>query len=168
VTEPVARVAVGRVMRAHGVHGEVSVMPHTENPDRFVPGSTLTLEDGRALTVAAARSHHGRELVRFEEIAGRDDAEGLRGSYLFVPVADLPGLPVGTFWPHELEGCAVVTEGGRALGTLKEVLAGPPEGNDVWTVQGQTGVTLVPAVRDAVVSVDVAARRIVVREDRLS
>ena len=60
-------IAVGRITRAHGVHGEVAVLVLTEVEDRFGAGSMLRLEDGRALTVRDSRPHRGRLLVRFAE-----------------------------------------------------------------------------------------------------
>ena len=159
------RVAVGRVVRAHGVRGEVGINPHTEVEDRFAPGAVLSLEDGRSLTVKAIRRHRGRPLLAFEGVEDRDAAERLRGAYLFVPVEALSPLPEGSFWPHELEGCEVVTTDGRSLGVLAEVLRGPA--NDVWVARGDEGDTLIPALKDVVASVDLDGRRIEVREDGL-
>ncbi len=161
-------IAVGRVARSHGVRGEVAVELLTEVPDRFAPGSTLQAEDGSSLTIESARPHQSRMLVTFQGVGDRTAADALRGAYLFVPETSLPDLPEGRYWPHQLEGCDVVDEDGRAIGRLVEVLAGPEGGNDVWAVDGEGGRRLVPAVRDAVVSVDVGARRVVVRAEALS
>ena len=160
------RVAVGRVTRVHGVRGEVAVQSLTDVEDRFRPGSVLRLEDGVTLTVSASRPHADRVLVAFREVSDRDAAEALRGAYLFVDEAAVPELPDGSYWPHQLEGSEVVGEDGRPIGRLAEVLQGPA--NDVWVVEGPSGRRLVPAVREAVVSVAVDARRIVVREESLS
>ena len=73
-------------------------------------------------------------------------------------------LPIseGSWWDHEIVGCAVTTERGRDLGVVDDVLH--TAANDVWSVLGATGETLVPVLKDLLVSVDVASRRIVVRE----
>jgi 16S rRNA processing protein RimM len=157
-------VAVGRVGRAHGVRGEVAVTPLTEVESRFAPGSALLLEDGRRLTVRASRPHAGRLLVRFEETADRDDAAALRGLPLLVPSSELPEIEdEGRFWVRDVVGLEVVTESGRSLGPVREVLANPA--NDLW-VTGRPGEPemLIPALRDVVVAVDLEARRVVVRE----
>jgi 16S rRNA processing protein RimM len=146
----------------------VAVELLTEVPERFAPGSTLQAEDGSSLTVESARPHQSRMLVTFEGVADRTAADALRGAYLFVPEESLPELPEGRYWPHQLEGCEVVDEDGRVLGRLAEVLAGPEGGNDVWAVDGEDGRRLVPAVRDAVVSVDIEARRVIVRAEAFS
>ena len=154
--------AVGRIASAHGVHGEVSVIVLSEVPERFEPGSALLLEDGRPLTVASSRPHRRRLLVRFEGRSDRTAVEPLTGAYLFVPASAVPDAPEGSFWPHELEGSEVVTATGRSFGRIADVIASPA--NDVWVVRDGDRETLIPALRDVVVSVDTKARRVVVRE----
>lgn len=156
-------VAVGRVARPHGVQGEVAVLVLSEVEDRFAPGATLWLEDGRTLTVESSRPHRGRLLVRFREVRDREQAEGLQRALLVVPESSSPSLPEGSWWDHQIEGCAVETDRGRALGTVREVIH--TAANDVWSVvDGGGGETLVPVLNDVLVSVDVGAKRIVVRE----
>lgn len=157
-------VVVGKITRAHGVKGEVGILPLSVTPDRFAPGSRLALDDGgrRWVTVRASRPHHQRLLVAFEETPDRTAAEALQGEYLFVPVEALPPLPEGEYWPHQLLGCEVRTREGRSLGTLRDVIHSPA--NDVWVAQGPEGETLVPALKDVVISVDLEARLILVRE----
>jgi 16S rRNA processing protein RimM len=156
-------VTVGRITRAHGVKGEVSVLVLSEVEDRFADGASVFLDDGRALRVAETRPHHGRLLVRFADVADRDAAEALAGRDLVVPESASPPLPDGSYWDHQVVGAEVVTETGRSLGTLREVIH--TRANDVWSAVDADGAeTLVPAISDVVVSVDVGERRVVVRE----
>jgi 16S rRNA processing protein RimM len=156
-------IAVGRIARAHGVKGEVAVLPLSEVESRFQAGSQLFVGQGvRAVTVQASRPHRGRLLVSFGEVGDRDAAEALRGEYLFVPAEDVPELPEGEFWPHQLVGCEVVTESGRPLGSIREIMR--TQANDVWAADGPSGEVLVPALKDVVVSVDLERRRVIVRE----
>ena len=155
-------IVVGRIAKAHGVIGEVAVLVLSEVPDRFADGAALWLEDGRELTVSSSRRHGQRLLVRFRQISDRAAADELRGRLLVVPESMLPELPDDSYWPHELEGCEVVTDAGRSLGTLVEVVANPA--NDLWVAKDGASETMVPAIRDVIVSVDLAERRVVVRE----
>jgi 16S rRNA processing protein RimM len=158
-----ATVVVGRIVKPHGIRGEVVVEVRSDNPDRYAEGSVLFLEDGRGLTVAATRPHAGRLLVTFDGVADRTAAEALRGAVLVVPESMLPELPEGEWWAHRLEGCEVVTESGRSLGTLTEVIANPA--NDIWVVVDDAGrETLLPALKHLLLDVDVQAKRIVVRD----
>ena len=156
-------VVVGRITKVHGLRGEIAIQVFSDNPDRFAPGSQVFLEDGRALTVAVAREHGGRLLVTFEGVEDRTAAEALRGLTLVVPQSMLPPLPPGEYWPHQLAGCEIVTESGRHLGTLTEVV--PNAANDLWVAVDPEGTeTLVPALKDVIVSVDVATKVILVRD----
>jgi 16S rRNA processing protein RimM len=156
-------VAVGLITRAHGVGGEVAVQVLTEVPGRFADGSTLWLEDGRTLTVASSRKHGDRLLVRFREIRDREQAVALQKAFLVVPESTSPALPEGSWWDHQIEGCVVETETGLVLGTVREVIH--TTANDVWSAVDDAGTeTLIPVLKDLLVSVDVVAKRIVVRE----
>ena len=158
-------VAVGKITRAHGVRGEVAVLVLSEVEERFDPGVELLTEGHGTLSIEATRRDRGRLLVKFEGVEDRDAAQRLQGVYLMVPRAASPELPDGSYWPYELEGCEVRTEAGRSLGTIVEVIH--TQANDVWAARppgGREAEVLIPALRDVVVSVDVGARRVVVRD----
>jgi 16S rRNA processing protein RimM len=159
-------VVVGRVAKAHGISGELAVDVRTDSPEtRFALGSVLTakLRDGtsRNLTVAAARNHSGRLLVRFEEVLTRDVAETLRGTVLLGSTEDLP--PTGDpdeFYDHELEGLTAELVDGTRVGTVLEIVHGL--GGELLVVKRENGdETLVPFVREIVPTVDIAGRRVV-------
>lgn len=169
-------VVVGRIGKAHGLRGELSVEPRTDEPDRrFAPGAVLDARTPRgdrppgagrptSLTVRGTRWHQSRLLVTFEEITDRTQAEAARGLLLEVQVdpAESPQDPE-EFYDHQLVGCAVVTTGGRPVGELAEVLHGSAQ--DLLSVRDEAGnEILVPFVSALVPEVDVAARRIVVED----
>jgi 16S rRNA processing protein RimM len=160
VDEPT--VVVGVITKAHGLRGEVVVHNRSDNPDRWVPGSLVLLGE-RWLTVASVRTRAGDQLlVVFEGVTDRIAADGLRGEVV-VPESWLPALPAGEWWPHQIQGCEVVTEAGRRLGRVTDVVTHPA--NDLWVAVDEAGVeTLVPVLDDLLVEVDVDARRILVRD----
>jgi 16S rRNA processing protein RimM len=161
VDEPT--VVVGVVTGVHGLRGDVSVQNRSDNPDRWAPGGTVLREDGAALTIESSRRHGRRMLVKFAGIADRTAAERIRGTVLVVPESWLPDLADGEWWAHQLEGCHVRTESGRILGVVKEVIPNPA--NDIWVAVDEAGTeTLVPALADLLIDVDVEARTIVVHD----
>ncbi|NUT51547.1 MAG: ribosome maturation factor RimM, partial [Saccharothrix sp.] len=121
------------------------------------------LRDGtsRNLTVAAARNHSGRLLVRFDEVLTRDVAETLRGTLLLGSTEDLPPTDdPDEFYDHELEGLSAELADGTKVGTVREVVHGP--GGELLVVRREGGgETLVPFVREIVPVVDVPGRRVV-------
>jgi 16S rRNA processing protein RimM len=167
-------IVVGRIGRPHGIKGEVSVEPRTDEPDRrFAVGTQLQTQDKRPgvagpahLTVAGMRWHSGRLLVRFTEIADRTAAEAARGTMLSIPFDpdETPEDPE-EFYDHQLVGLDVVTTDGRAVGKLREIVHGTAQDLLVITVPDEQGAgpdVLVPFVSELVPEVDVRGGRIVV------
>jgi 16S rRNA processing protein RimM len=121
---------VGRVVKAHGIGGEVVVEVHTDDPAaRFASGSTLRARqsrgDGpeRSYVVADVREHSGRLLVRLTGVDDRDAADALRGSLFVVDSDDLPPIDEpDTYYDHQLEGLHVRTTTGQDVGIVAEVL----------------------------------------------
>ena len=154
------RVAVGRIDGAWGLRGHVKVTPLTSNPERFRTGSTLLVEGEPRLVldVATPKSY---PCVRFDGCDTRAAAEALKGKLIEIEEADLLTLPPDEYYVHELVGLTVITTGGRELGRLHEVLR--TGANDVYLVrrQGEKD-TLIPAIRDVVMEVDLPAGRMVI------
>jgi 16S rRNA processing protein RimM len=157
---------VGRVAKAHGIAGELAVDIHTDSPEeRFAPGAVLSarLRDRslRSVTVATARPHSGRLLVRFDEVPDRTVAETMRGAQLLVDAAELPPSDdPDAYYDHELEGLAVVLADGTEVGRVKEI-ARSPAGELLVVDRGEVEEVLVPFVREIVPTVDVAGGRVV-------
>jgi 16S rRNA processing protein RimM len=158
-------VVVGRVGRAHGLHGEVVVDVRTDDPDtRLGVGVVLAAEPGGAgpLTVAGTRRHGGRLLVRFASVDDRAAAERLRGTVLLAEVDPTrrPADPT-EYYDHQLVGLDVVTTQKDRVGELTDVLHLP--GQDVLVVRRADGrEALIPFVAALVPSVDLADGRLVV------
>jgi 16S rRNA processing protein RimM len=152
---------VGRVGRAHGIRGEVSVEIRTDDPDaRFTPGSSLATEDLGPLTVETVRTHVDRLLVRFAGIEDRSAAETLRGVLLLVDSSEVPPtVDPDEFHDHELIGLAAVTADGADLGEIVDV---EHHGQDLLVLRRTAGGdALVPFVSAIVTDVDVPGGRIV-------
>lgn len=107
--------------RPHGLTGEVVVELWSDPSRRLAPGTTLLVDDGAPLEVAAARPHQGRYLVRFAGVADREGAEALRGQVLLAEPIDDPGV----LWVHQMVGARVMTADGRVLGRAVAVEANP-------------------------------------------
>ncbi len=111
---------VGRIGKAHGLRGEVSVSLVTNRVERVAPGARLYVDD-RVLEVASSRPHQERFLVQFVGVDGREAAETLRGQMLRAEPLDDPD----ELWVHELIGAVVVDTAGVEHGTVATVLDNP-------------------------------------------
>ncbi|HEX7430039.1 MAG TPA: ribosome maturation factor RimM [Mycobacterium sp.] len=159
---------VGRVVKAHGVTGEVAVEVRTDDPDtRFAPGTRLRARPRgggteRAYAVESAREHSGRLLVRLAGVADRGAADALRGTLFLVDSEALPPIDdPDEFYDHQLEGLRVVTTADTTVGTVAEVLHTPAgELLAVCAEGGDGGEVLVPFVSAIVTSVSLENRTI--------
>lgn len=155
---------VGRVARAHGNKGQVIVNPETDfAQERFAVGNEMVVEQGgRSATrrITAVRFHAGRPIVALDGIETMNDAEALAGAELKMPAAALGPLPANTFYRHDLVGCEVKDTAGRAIGRVTGV-EGPMEQSRL-VVAGAKGELLVPMAERICVSVDPAAKVIVI------
>lgn len=143
----------GRVGRPHGLDGSFHVT--RPRPALLVLGGAVRIGDAWREVVRRAGTDD-RPILRLEGIAGRVAVEALRGEDLLVARSAAPALDPGEYWAEDLQGCDVVSADGQALGVVERLRALPS--CEVLEV----GELLIPMVGDAVRSVDVAARRIVV------
>jgi 16S rRNA processing protein RimM len=157
-------VTVGRIARAHGLRGQVIVDPDTDFPEeRFQPGAELFVErQGRAeaLRIATVRFHRERPVIGFADVATIDEAEALAGRELRVPHDRLAALPGGSFYRHDLVGCAVDTVAGERVGVVSGVEGSM--GSSRLVVDGPRGQVLIPLAADICQAIDVAAKRITI------
>ena len=146
---------IGRVIKSHGVKGEVVVETTTDEPEvRFAVGEVLHGTQGKkehTLTIKAVRTHKGRLLITFEEIKDRNVADSLRGTKFFAAPLDSDD----GFYDHELEGLHVLLEG-KAVGEVTSVVHGGSQ--DLLEVNLDSGKeVLIPFVHAIVPEVDLAA-----------
>ncbi len=144
---------VGRILGAWGIRGEVTVEVITDNPDRFRPGSKL-YASGVEMTIARVRESGGKVVVAFEGITTRDEAATLHNTELDVPAAALPQLGPGEYYHHQILGLRAVTTEGRELGSVTDILS--TGANDVYVVTDSKREYLIPAIADAVASIDLS------------
>ncbi len=158
-------VEVGRLVKPHGVRGEIKLAPYNPASDLFRPGLPLLLQGiaggARRVEVLAARPHKGGFLLRLAGVETMTEAERLVGARVSVAEADLPPLSEGEFYWFQIVGLEVATEAGTRLGRVVEILETPA--HDVYVVRDGDRERLVPAVDEVVVEIDRAAGRLVVR-----
>ncbi len=118
------RVLLGRITGAHGLKGEVKIATFTAEPEDIAAYGPLTTADGSAtVEIASLRSTGGGTVIaRLSGVSGRDEAESLRGTELFVSRAVLPPAGVDEYYHSDLIGLAAISQDGEALGEIAAVL----------------------------------------------
>ncbi len=151
--EPVY-LTVGYLRRAHGLHGEMLMDVYTEFPERLRPGVTVYLgEEHQPMKIASVRPHKQALLIAFQGIHTPEAAGRWRNTWVYVTAADRPPLPPGQYYVHQVLGLRVVTEEGRLLGHLTEVLE--TGANKVYVVETEDGrEILLPAIDEVIRAID--------------
>jgi 16S rRNA processing protein RimM len=159
-------VAIGRIVKPQGRHGEVAVESFSDRPERFpslrvafVPGA----EGGaRPVTVTSCWPHKGRFVLKLEGVDSIDDAERYRGLELRIGEVELAALPDGSYYHHQLRGLRVEDLQGAPLGEVADLLTNAGD-VPVLVVRGQEGETLIPLADAFVRVVDLEGGRLVAR-----
>ena len=151
--EPVYLV-VGFLRRAHGVQGEMIMDLHTDFPERLRSGRKLFVgEERKPMTLSGARPHAKGMLVKLKGVETPEDVVPLRNQWVYVRAADMPSLPEGKLYQHELFGFQVVDENGDSLGELVEIIE--TGANDVYVVRNESGKEiLLPAIPAVILELD--------------
>ncbi|HSL28914.1 MAG TPA: ribosome maturation factor RimM [Anaerolineales bacterium] len=151
--EPVYLV-VGFLRRAHGVRGEMIMDLHTDFPERFQSGRKLLVGENRTpMTLSNARPHAKGLLVKFEGVETPEAAGQFRNRWVYVESTDVPDLPEGKLYQHELFGFRVVDENGNFLGELVEILE--TGANNVYVVRNEEEKEiLLPAIPSVILELD--------------
>jgi len=160
-----AHLVVGLVKKPHGIKGEIVVYPVTDDPEAtFRAGRVLAVMDregqptGREVVIVRARQFHRAWLLHLEGFEEREDADGLRESYVALRAEDVKDLAPGEFYFHELVGMQVVTGQRDAVGEVAEVIEAPQ--GPLLLVRGPEKERLVPFAPWLVTRVDRAGRQI--------
>ncbi|RPH62032.1 MAG: 16S rRNA processing protein RimM [Chloroflexi bacterium] len=155
--EPVY-LAVGLLRRPHGVHGDLLLEIYTDFPDRIRPGTQLFVgDDHQPLKITCRRPHNDGLILGFEGISTPEQAGKYRATVAYVPAKNLPALPDGEYYYHQVIGLTVFDESGKELGILTEIIE--TGANDVYVVKAAVGKEiLLPALKEVILAVDLDAK----------
>ncbi len=156
------RLLVGRIGRAHGIHGEATVEIHTDQPeDRFAIGARVQTDAHGELLIASHRWHNGILLLGFENILDRNGIEKLRDTLMYCDVdINEPVEDEDDYHVLQLIGCTAFLDSGEAFGTVSDVINLP--GQDLLAIDTPDGEVLIPFVRQLVPVVDIKKKRMTV------
>jgi 16S rRNA processing protein RimM len=169
----VAVLTLARVLRPWGRRGQVAAEIFTDFPERLSQLRRVWLADDasqRETSVVSCRLHRGQAVFQFEGVTSINEAETLRGLEIQVPFSERLALPSGRYYISDLIGCAVWEQGAATvLGVVREVrsLTEPGEAEvESWILAVETqagGEVLIPLATEICPTIDLAARRILVR-----
>ncbi len=157
------RVELGKIVKAHGIKGEVKVLPFSGVPEDLLTMAEIELRhggEGRIFKLERIRPQGRLAIMRLTGVVGRDMAEELVGSEVWGDEESLPELGADEFYWHEVEGLEVKTIAGLRLGRVQSLLA--TGAHDVLIITDGSSEYLVPAINEIMVSLDKAAGVLVI------
>ena len=153
--------AVGRVLRPHGVRGDLLLASLTDFPEHLGEIDTVYLgEAAEPHAVTAFRQHRGQLLLKLAGVPDRDSADAFRGQLVQIRRQAAAPLPAGSYYHHDILGLSAFTDDGERLGEVVEILQ--TGANDVYVVRGEAGEILLPAIRSVIREIDLETRQITV------
>jgi 16S rRNA processing protein RimM len=146
---------VGFLRRPHGLRGEIIMDLHTDFPERLKPGRKLFVGDSyKPMSLESSRQHGKGVLMKLKGIETPEEAGQYRNQWVFVKTKDVPALPEGQHYQHELFGIKVVDENDQPLGELVEIIE--TGANDVYVVRDDSGKEiLLPAIPSVILDLDI-------------
>lgn len=152
-----AFIAIGRLRRPHGIVGEMIMEVWTDFPERLRSGKRVYVGEGHLpMRIHRLRPYDEYEnlmLVTFQECSSREQADELKNLIVYVRVDEVPPLPEGEYYHHQILGLKVITDEGRLLGIVSEILE--TGAHDVCVVRMADGSeVLLPMVDEVVLEID--------------
>ncbi len=148
-------IQVGKLLKAHGIKGEIKLLPFSGVPGDLLGIADFELRQGHETRIVHAIKLRcqGRYLVaKFDGVDGRNVAESLVGCEVWLPKDVLPELAPDEFYWHEMEGVEVVTVEGRTLGRVTSLMA--TGAHDILVIKGTGREYLIPVIKEIIVKFD--------------
>jgi len=153
------------VVGVFGISGYLKIQPYSPDPERLKKLRQVSIgKTAGAAVVVAVEEVVFKNRLWMMKLAGVDDRDAAlrcNGSYLFVDEADVLPPPEGSYFSHEIIGCTAESEDGRTLGVVEDIFG--VGAYDLWSIRTKNGTSLVPAVKEFILRVDVKRKCVVVR-----
>lgn len=152
------KIRFGQITAPVGIKGEIRVYPYLEQT-RFSDLKEIAVENGSPVSIEKIRADRNMLVIKLKGTDTRNEAEALRGKFLYLPEGEKPDLGEDCYYVEDLVGCKVYREDGSYAGELKEVTHGAVQ--DLYNIVTEEGKTmLLPAVKAFIRSIDTEAKRI--------
>lgn len=155
---------IGKIVRPHGLRGEIKIISFAESVETFNNLDTIYLKksDGstQPLHISKARQNKNLIILGLKEVSTIDGAEEMRGIELFIDEKDLEELPEGEYYQRDLIGLSVLTVEGLELGIIKDII--PTGSHDLIVVKNGSEEHLIPAIKDVMRDVNLKEGKLII------
>lgn len=154
---------IGRILKPHGVQGEMRVEVLTELPERFnwLENVYIGKREPIPMKVEGIRFHKSWVLLKLVDCNDRNSANLLRRQLVQIPESEGIPLEEGEYYLYQLVGLKVVTEDSDYLGEISEVIE--TKANNVFVVKTSNSEVLLPDIEDVIRNIDFESGTVTVR-----
>ena len=156
--------AIGKIIKAHGIRGDVKVECFLDSPDVFYHIKKIYI-DNIELKVSKVKLMGDFLLVKFENITDMNQAETLRNKTLYCEKTELPNLEKGRYYICDLIGC-IVSDGENTYGKISEVLQNGS--SDVIVCKKKNKIVMFPWLKILNAQIDIETKIFMVDKDKLA
>lgn len=152
-------ITIGEIINTHGVHGELKILPMTDDLKRFRKLKKVYI-DGEEKMISWCKLQADKAILKIEGIDTMNDAIKYKTKLLKVSREDAVKLPEGRYYEADIIDCTVEDENGAYLGKINEIIH--TGSNDVYWIKGENEL-LIPALKSVVTKMDVENRKIIIK-----
>ena len=160
--EPVY-LTVGRLGKPHGLDGGVVFYIITDFPERLIKGKKVYIGDEKIeVHIKSVRDHHRGMIFHFEEYSTIDEIEKFKSQFLYVDSIELPQLPDGEYYHHQLIGLNVLDLDSKKIGVIIKILE--TGANDVYLIKNEENKEILfPALLKLIKKIDLENQLMVIK-----
>jgi 16S rRNA processing protein RimM len=157
-------IAIGHVIRPHGVTGLLRIVSYAESRETFLEAGSVFLKTGKnelqKKAVDSIQPHRSFFRLRLSGLDSAEQAETFRGAEILIPKDSLQKEDEDEFFWHELLGMEVYLTTGEYLGVVRDIF--PTGSNDVYVVEHEGREFLIPAIHQVVREMDISQKRMII------
>jgi 16S rRNA processing protein RimM len=145
----------GVIIGAHGIKGELRVMPWSDGPDFLTNFKEIYFDNGKTkVNIISARVNKKITLLQLDGVDTVSKADILRNKVIFIDRNEVT-LPKGSYYVQDLIDLKVIdADSNKEYGKLCEV--SQTGANDVYHIKDENGkIYLIPAVKEMVIKTDI-------------
>ncbi len=145
----------GKVIKTHGLKGEISIRIEADNPQDYASLSMLFIERQKKLIpyfIQKMRLQGDKAHIKLQDIETVEEAAPLCGKNIFLPIELLPKLKGTKFYYHEITDFKVIDQTFGLVGNINTVLEYPNQA--IIQISHQGKEVLIPITDEIIKKVD--------------
>lgn len=145
---------LGKVVKAHGLRGEVKLFLYSGQPENLAGYKELVLVDKSGgltcpLAIVASRIHGKAAIVRLASVSSRTQAEAIENRGVLLARKHLPTIGAHEFYWHQYQNKVVVDTAGREIGSVENIFTNGAQ--DILVIRSGIDEILIPVTESILV-----------------